>query len=412
MLGFDHHGSKQKLPATMAARHGTRDLGNCSTDKQRWRSEKRHRRRYRPHYDASAHSQVPFSPETAVLLPRLRYSPFPMPSNTSTPAPILVCGGAGYIGSHMCKQLTQAGYLPVSFDNLSTGHRRAVQWGPLAEGDLLDPEALQSVFRRWDFAGVMHFAALSQVGESMAEPERYFRNNVMGTLNLLDAVRAAGVDSLVFSSTAAVYGTPESLPITEDQATQPINPYGWSKLMAERLIAEQCRAHGLRAVCLRYFNAAGADPDGDVGEAHEPETHLIPNLLRAGMAPGGEVSVFGTDYPTRDGTCVRDYVHVHDLCAAHLLALAHAKRAGGFHVFNLGSGQGHSVAEVLAQARTLCDGRPAARYEPRRPGDPPVLVASSQRANKVLGWQPYLGLADMLSTALAWHQAEADRQET
>lgn len=331
----------------------------------------------------------------------------PMPPLQATP--ILVCGGAGYIGAHMCKQLVQAGYLPVSFDNLSTGHRWAVQWGPLVEGDLLDADALRDVLGRWRFAAVMHFAALSQVGQSMAEPERYFRNNVTGTLNLLEAMQAAEVDALVFSSTAAVYGNPETVPIAEEQVQQPINPYGWSKLMAERMIAEQCRAHGLRAACLRYFNAAGADPDGRIGEAHEPETHLIPNVLRAAMTPGGEVTVFGTDYPTPDGTCVRDYVHVHDLCRAHLLALQHAQHAGGFHVFNLGSGRGYSVAEVLAQARALCDGRPAARYAPRRTGDPAELVASAQRARQVLGWQPRHGLNDMLRTALAWHQAQASR---
>ncbi len=331
------------------------------------------------------------------------------PKPPSQATPILVCGGAGYIGAHMCKQLAQAGYLPVSFDNLSTGHRWAVQWGPLVEGDLLDADALRDVLGRWRFAAVMHFAALSQVGQSMAEPERYFRNNVTGTLNLLEAMQAAEVDALVFSSTAAVYGSPETVPIAEEQAQQPINPYGWSKLMAERMIAEQSRAHGLRAACLRYFNAAGADPDGQIGEAHEPETHLIPNVLRAAMTPGGEVTVFGADYPTPDGTCVRDYVHVHDLCRAHLLALQHAQHAGGFHVFNLGSGQGYSVAEVLAQARALCDGRPAARYAPRRAGDPAVLVASGQRARQVLGWQPRHGLNDMLRTALAWHQAQARR---
>ena len=321
--------------------------------------------------------------------------------------PVLVCGGAGYIGSHMCKQLAQAGYLPVTFDNLSTGHRWAVQWGPLVEGDLLDTHALRDAFSRWPFAAVMHFAALSQVGQSMAEPERYFRNNVTGTLNLLEAMQAAGVQALVFSSTAAVYGNPASVPISEDQAQQPINPYGWSKLMAERMIGEQCRAHGLSAACLRYFNAAGADPDGQTGEAHDPETHLIPNVLRAATTPDGEVTVFGNDYPTSDGTCVRDYVHVDDLCRAHLLALGHIRQQRGFHAFNLGSGQGYSVAEVLAQARELCQGRPAARYAPPRAGDPAVLVASAQRAQQVLGWQPHYGLGDMLRTALAWHTRQA-----
>lgn len=320
---------------------------------------------------------------------------------------ILVCGGAGYIGSHMCKQLARAGFLPVTFDNLSTGHRGAVRWGPLIEGDLLDQAALRAALYTHRIEAVFHFAALSQVGQSMLEPERYFRSNVTGTLNLLDAMREANVKALVFSSTAAVYGNPEHVPIDEDQALSPINPYGWSKLLAERMIAESCRAHGLGAACLRYFNAAGADPDGETGESHEPETHLIPNLLRAALTREGEVAVYGHDYPTPDGTCVRDYVHVNDLCRAHLLALNHVRSAGGFHVFNLGSGKGYSVAEVLAQARALCGGLPASRLLPRRGGDPAVLVASAKRADAVLDWRPEHGLAEILSSALAWHRAQA-----
>lgn len=322
--------------------------------------------------------------------------------------PVLVCGGAGYIGSHMCKQLAQAGFLPVTFDNLSTGHRQAVKWGPLVEGDAMDSDALCSVLQQYRFTAVFHFAALSQVGQSMAEPERYFRNNVMGTLNLIDAMREARVGTLIFSSTAAVYGIPECMPIEEGHATNPINSYGWSKLMAERVIAEACRAHGMRAACLRYFNAAGADPDGDTGELHEPETHLIPSVLRAAMTPGGAVDVFGDDYPTPDGTCIRDYVHVQDLCRAHLLALDHVRQAGGFHVFNLGSGHGYSVAEVLARARVLCEGRPIVRMQPRRAGDPAVLVASASRAEDALGWQPMHGLDDMLVSALVWHRARME----
>jgi UDP-glucose-4-epimerase GalE len=306
----------------------------------------------------------------------------------------------------MCKALAGAGLVPVTFDNLSTGHRNAVRWGPLVEGDLLEPASLQEAFAAWPVAAVLHFAARSLVGESVLEPGLYFRNNVAGTLNLLDTMRAAGVDRLVFSSTAAVYGDPQYVPIDEAHPTMPINPYGWSKLMAERQIAEYCRAHGLRAACLRYFNAAGADPDGEAGEAHEPETHLIPNLLRAALAPeGGEpASIFGDDYDTPDGTCVRDYVHVADLCDAHLLALARLESVPGMHVFNLGGGQGSSVAEVLSVCREVSGATIPERRMPRRPGDPAVLVASSGAARRDLGWQPRHGLRDCVVHALAWER--------
>jgi UDP-glucose-4-epimerase GalE len=316
-----------------------------------------------------------------------------------------VCGGAGYIGSHMCKALAAAGLVPVTFDDLSTGHRDSVRWGPLVEGDLLDPASLRAAFADRPVQAVLHFAARSLVAESMREPGLYFRNNVAGTLNLLDAMRAAGVDRLVFSSTAAVYGDPVYTPIDESHPTAPINPYGWSKLMAERAIAEHCRAHGLRAACLRYFNAAGADPDGDTGEGHDPETHLIPNRLRAALAPGGEpASIFGDDYDTPDGTCVRDYVHVADLCDAHLLALGRLESAPGVHVFNLGGGQGSSVAEVLAVCREVSGAAIPERRMPRRPGDPAVLVASADAARRELGWRPRYALRDCVAHALAWER--------
>jgi UDP-glucose-4-epimerase GalE len=321
---------------------------------------------------------------------------------------VLVCGGAGFIGSHMCKLLARTGHVPVTLDNLSTGHRQAVRWGPLLEGDLLDPEALAGAFRSYRLDAVMHFAARSLVGESVQEPGLYFRNNVTGTLNLMDAMRGAGVSRLVFSSTAAVYGIPDATPIDETHPTQPVNPYGWSKLMAEREIAEYCRAHGLRAACLRYFNAAGADPEGETGEAHEPETHLIPNILRAAIEPGrGPVRLFGDDYCTPDGTCIRDYIHVDDLCDAHVRALDYLDDHPGHHVFNLGTGHGHSVAEVLAACRTACEGRPAARYEARRPGDPPVLVAGNALAAERLQWRPRASLQDCVRDALAWHRRQA-----
>ena len=327
--------------------------------------------------------------------------------------PILVCGGAGYIGAHMCKHLARAGYRPVTFDNLSTGHRHAVRWGPLEVGDLLDPDALDAVFKRHRFAAVMHFAARALVGESMREPAAYLRTNVTGTLNLLDAMHRAHVTQLVFSSTCAVYGHPHDSPMDETHPTQPISPYGLSKWMAEQQIQAYVQAYGLGAVCLRYFNAAGADHEGDIGELHVPETHLIPNIIEAALNPAaGPVSIFGDDYDTPDGTCVRDYIHVEDLCAAHLAALRFLSNHAGHHVFNLGTGVGYSVAQVLAQCRHAYGGVPATVVHPRRPGDPAALVASADKAREQLGWQPRYDLQDIIRTALGWHQrrgAGADR---
>lgn len=318
---------------------------------------------------------------------------------------ILVCGGAGYIGSHMCKKLARAGHVPITLDNLSTGHRWAVKWGPLIEADLLDPDALNRVFATHRIDAVMHFAARSLVAESMQSPGLYFRNNVTGTLNLLDAMGAAGVSRLVFSSSAAVYGNPEYTPIDEAHPTQPINSYGWSKLMAERQIAAYCNAHGLRAACLRYFNAAGADPEGEIGEVHDPETHLIPNILKAALDPSrGPVQVYGNDYDTPDGTCIRDYVHVDDLCNAHLGALEYLGANDGCHVFNLGTGSGHSVAEVLAACRAACNEQPAFTYALRRSGDPPMLVASNLLAMRNLEWSPMHPMQKIVDDALRWYR--------
>jgi UDP-glucose-4-epimerase GalE len=324
---------------------------------------------------------------------------------------ILVVGGAGYIGSHMCKLLNRAGHTPIVFDNLSTGHEKAVKWGPFFHGDILDSPALDKVFSSHRIDTVMHFAARSQVAESVREPALYLRNNVVGTLSLLEAMRRAGAGRLVFSSTAAVYGDPECTPVDEVHRTLPVNPYGWSKLMAERAIAEYCDAYPISAVSLRYFNAAGADSEGEIGEAHEPETHLIPNVINAAFDPAlGPVKIFGNDYPTPDGTCVRDYVHVEDLCDAHLRAVAYLENAPGFSTFNLGSGRGSSVAEVLAACRLHCNGMPEAEVSERRPGDPAILVASRSAAERSLGWRPVRTLSDCLETAIRWHCARLQEE--
>lgn len=321
---------------------------------------------------------------------------------------VLVCGGAGYIGSHMVRRLAAAGHRVTVFDNLSTGHREAVAAAELVVGDLLDPSALAQLFGRCRFDAVVHFAARSLVGESVAQPYLYYENNVVGSLNLLRAMRETGVERIVFSSTAAVFGHPEREPIDEDHPTRPINPYGASKLMVERLLADAAQAYGLRSVSLRYFNAAGAATEGGIGEAHEPETHLIPNVLRSALGQGPALKVFGTDYPTRDGTCVRDYVHVDDLCEAHLAALTFMGETAGAHVFNLGNGQGFSVLEVLDAAARVVGARIDYETAPRRPGDPAVLVASSRKAREQLGWSPrHTDIEAIIASAWNWHRAPA-----
>lgn len=318
---------------------------------------------------------------------------------------VLVCGGAGYIGSHMVRHLVAHGYEVIVFDNLSTGHREAVPAVPLVSGDLRDPVALQALFAAHHFDAVMHFSARSLVGESVSEPYAYYENNVVGTLNLLQAMRAAGVDRLVFSSTAAVFGHPETRLIDESHPTRPINPYGASKLMVERMLADAAHAYGLRSVALRYFNAAGADPSGEIGESHEPETHLIPNVLRAVLGQDALLKVFGQDYPTRDGTCVRDYIHVNDLAAAHLRAIEYMNGHEGAHTFNLGNGEGFTVLEVIAAARRVTGAGVAFEQAPRRAGDPPVLVASSAKARNVLGWAPTcIDMDAIIGSAWRWHK--------
>lgn len=321
---------------------------------------------------------------------------------------ILVTGGAGYIGSHAAKALARAGFEPVTYDNLGRGHREAVRWGPLVEGDLADRALLATTLARYRIAAVMHFAAFAYVGESVNEPELYFRNNVVNSLNLLEAMEGAGVRRIVFSSTCATYGLPDKMPIAEDAPQCPVNPYGESKLMIERMLYWLGEARGLTHAALRYFNAAGADPGGEIGEAHDPETHLIPIVLETARGSRAAVEIFGTDYPTKDGTAIRDYIHVTDLAEAHVLALRHLLAGGASLRLNLGTGDGYSVREVIDAAERIT-GRAIARREgPRRPGDPPMLVADPGQARTILGWTPRLsGLDEILSTAWAWHSRPA-----
>ncbi|HID00066.1 MAG TPA: UDP-glucose 4-epimerase GalE [Piscirickettsiaceae bacterium] len=325
---------------------------------------------------------------------------------------ILVTGGAGYIGSHMAKWLHQAGYPVVVFDNLSTGKRSLARYGEWMEGDLNNPDDLTHCFERFPIRAVIHFAARSLVGESVRMPLLYYQNNVAGTLNLLHAMADAGVKHIIFSSTAAVYGNPQQLPIPETHPKQPINPYGRSKWMMEQLIEDAVSAMGLHAVSLRYFNAAGADPAGELGECHDPETHLIPLVLKAALGKRSAITIFGQDYPTPDGTPVRDYIHVWDLVAAHELALQ-ALLAGelqGYQVFNLGTGKGYSVKEVIHTAQRLLESEGVSipvQTGARRVGDPPVLVAKADQVQQVLGWMPRLSdLETMIQHAWCWEKAQ------
>ncbi len=316
---------------------------------------------------------------------------------------ILVTGGAGYVGSHACKALAGAGYRPVVYDNLSRGHREAVRWGPLVEGDLHDHARLAAALSAHRAAAVMHFAAFAYVGESVADPEIYYTNNLGGTLALLGAMRKAKVETIVVSSTCAVYGVPEHLPIRETTAKAPLNPYGETKLAIERALHWYAAAYGMRYAALRYFNAAGADPDGEIGEDHEPETHLIPRILRAALGRGGPVEIYGTDYPTPDGTAIRDYIHVTDLADAHVRALGHLAAGGDSAALNLGTGSGSSVREVIAAVERIGGRKVPQREAARRPGDPPELVADPALARSQLGWQPrHSDLDTIIGTALAW----------
>jgi UDP-glucose 4-epimerase len=320
----------------------------------------------------------------------------------ASPTPVLVTGGAGYVGAHTCLALAEAGFQPVVYDSLARGWREFVQWGPLEEGDIRDRDRLRAAIARHRPAAVLHFAALIEVGESVKDPGGFFDNNVAGAMTLIDEAQKAGVGGLVFSSTCATYGEPRRLPLDEAHPQNPVSPYGRSKLMVEQALAEFDRWLGFRSVALRYFNAAGADPSARIGEKHEPETHAIPNAIFAAR-DGRPFKLFGTDYDTRDGTAVRDYIHVLDLADAHVRALNHLLAGGDSEVFNLGTGVGTTVKELIAAIEQAGGRKVAVVEEPRRPGDAPVLVADNAKARSGLGWTPKRSLDEIVQSAWRWH---------
>jgi UDP-glucose 4-epimerase len=317
---------------------------------------------------------------------------------------ILVAGGAGYIGSHVCKMLHQKGYDVVVYDNLSHGYRSFIRWGDFVQGDIGDTAHLDSVFKNYPIDVVMHFCAFIEVAESVAEPEKYYQNNVQNTLTLLEVMRKHIINKFIFSSTAAIYGMPERMPIREEDRKLPINPYGRSKLMVEEILEDYAAAYGFKSIRFRYFNAAGADPEREIGEAHVPETHLIPLILDAAAGKRECIKIFGTDYETRDGTCVRDYIHVNDLADAHIKGVAYLLDGGETNYFNLGSGCGFTVREMIETTRTVTKRAVMAVEKERRPGDPPSLIASSDKAQKILDWKLLYSLEDIIRTAWNWHQ--------
>lgn len=318
---------------------------------------------------------------------------------------ILVCGGAGYIGSHINKELNKNGYETIVFDNLIYGHREAVKWGTFIEGDLSNTEDIEKVFSTYDIEAVFHFAAYAYVGESVNEPEKYYYNNVVNTLNLLKVMRKHNCKKIIFSSTCATYGEPEKVPITEEMLQNPINPYGMTKLTVERIFKDYKKAYGLQFAVLRYFNAAGADPDGEIGESHDPETHIIPLVLDAASGKRADIKVFGTDYDTPDGSCIRDYIHVTDLADAHLRALHYLENGGEGDFFNLGNTIGTSVLEIVDSVKRVTGKDFKVTLSDRRAGDPAKLVGSSEKARRVLGWEPkYADIDTIVKHAWEWHE--------
>lgn len=320
---------------------------------------------------------------------------------------ILVTGGAGFVGSHACKALAKAGYQPVTFDSLERGHQWAVKWGPFERGDIRNEADLRRQFDTWRPWAVMHFAAYAYVGESNLEPLKYYDNNIGGSAKLLKTCAAFECRNVVFSSSCATFGVPDRLPLTEDDPQRPVNPYGYSKLVVERMLRDAELAHGIKSVALRYFNAAGADPAGELGELHEPETHLIPLVLFAAMGHLPSVKVFGNDYSTVDGTCVRDYVHVSDLADAHVSAVEWLAAGRKSNSFNLGNGRGYSVAEVIRVAEQVTGLAIKAEACPRRPGDPPILVSDFSKARRELGWKPkFSELSQQIDHAFKWFRTK------
>ena len=318
---------------------------------------------------------------------------------------VLVTGGAGYIGSHTNKALHLKGYQTVIYDNLVYGHRENVKWGILELGDLSEQQRLEEIFQKYSMEAVIHFAAYAYVGESVHNPSKYYSNNVVNTIKLLDMMQKYKVKDIVFSSSCATYGIPSQMPITEDIQQNPVNPYGRTKWMVEQILEDYKKAYGLHYCCLRYFNAAGADPDGEIGESHDPETHLIPLILDAASGKTSSVSILGTDYPTEDGTCIRDYIHVSDLADAHIRALEYLNHGGASACFNLGNGKGESVKHVIETVKKVTGKDFLVKEEPRRPGDPPILIGSSQKAQQALGWRPqYSEIETIIQHAWNWHQ--------
>ena len=316
---------------------------------------------------------------------------------------VLVAGGAGYIGSHTCLRLADAGYEPIVFDNLSNGHEEFVKWGPLETGDIRDRSRLDEVFAKYRPSAVLHFAGLIEVGQSVKDPVSFYDNNVVGSLNLISASMKAGVEAFVFSSTCATYGLPEKIPMDEDHSQVPINPYGRTKLIVEQALKDYDRYNGFKSGILRYFNAAGADFEGRIGEWHDPETHAIPLAIDAALGRRDGFKVFGTDYGTRDGTCVRDYIHVLDLADAHVRAVSHLVEGGKSIELNLGTGSGTTVKELIDAISRMSGRHFEMEYVDRREGDSPILVANNQLAQQVLGWQPHYTLDDIISSAWRWH---------
>ena len=319
---------------------------------------------------------------------------------------ILVVGGAGYIGSHMCKYLNRRGYHPIVLDNLVCGHRQAVKWGTFFEGSMGDSDLLRKIFLDFEIVAVMHFAAFCYVGESVTEPAKYYRNNVANTISLLDVMVKEKVSNFIFSSSCATYGEPLGIPIEETHPLRPISPYGRTKLMVEQILKDFAVGYGLNSVSLRYFNAAGADPDGELGEDHDPETHLIPLVLQTALGQRPSIQIFGDDYPTKDGTCIRDYIHIEDLAQAHLLALERLLNGLPGGEYNLGNGEGYSVREVIEIAKNVTGKPVPVKVGKRRLGDPAILVGSSEKASRELGWRPqFPDLEAIIETAWNWHKA-------